>query len=187
MPISTISRQVHHPVKGVSTLPKPQPAGLSILKRDHPRATPPQAPTAFDGPPRTVSDDLGVPTLHRTVVAYANFDHAASTPALASVKIAVDTALRTYSSVHRGNGYASRITSGWYEDARAQVHGFVGAREEDLVVFTRNSTDSLNLLARCLPRQTTTFVFESEHHAALLPWNSARTVRIPVPGSELDA
>ena len=187
MSISTISRQVHHPVKDVSTLPKPRPTGLSILKRDHPRATPPQASTAFEGPPRTVSADLGVPTLHRTVVDYANFDHAASTPALESVKIAVDAALRTYSSVHRGNGYASRITSEWYEDARAQVHGFVGAREEDLVVFTRNSTDSLNLLARCLPRQTTTFVFESEHHAALLPWNPARTVRIPVPGSEQDA
>jgi selenocysteine lyase/cysteine desulfurase len=128
-----------------------------------------------------------VPTLHRTVVDYANFDHAASTPALESVKAAVDTALRTYSSVHRGNGYASRITSGWYEEARAQVHSFVGARAQDLVVFTRNSTDSLNLLARCLPRRTTTFVFESEHHAALLPWNPSRTVRLPVPGSAQDA
>jgi len=134
-----------------------------------------------------VSEDLGVPTLHRTVVDYANFDHAASTPALESVKAAVDTTLRTYSSVHRGNGYASRITSGWYEEARTQVHGFVGAREEDLVVFTRNSTDSLNLLARCLPRATTTFVFESEHHAALLPWDPARTVRIPVPRGAQDA
>ena len=100
-----------------------------------------------------MSEDLGVPTLHRTVVDYANFDHAASTPALESVKAAVDIALRTYSSVHRGNGYASRITSGWYEEARAQVHDFVGAREEDLVVFTRNSTDSLNLLARSLPAE----------------------------------
>src|SRR6185503_16363827 len=34
---------------------------------------------------------------------------------------------------------------------------------------------------------TTTFVFESEHHAALLSWNPARTVRVPVPGSEQDA
>ena len=134
-----------------------------------------------------MSADLGVPTLHRTVVDYANFDHAASTPALESVKVAVDIALRTYSSVHRGNGYASRITSGWYEEARVQVHDFVGARKQDLVIFTRNSTDSLNLLARSLPKGTTTFVFESEHHAALLAWNPARTVRIPVPGSAADA
>src|SRR4029078_120821 len=154
---------------------------------DHLRAVPNRPTAAFVRPPATVSENLGVPTLHRTVVDYANFDHAASTPALESVKAAVDIALRTYSSVHRGNGYASRITTGWYEEARAEVHGFVGAREDDLVVFTRNSTDSLNLLARSLPESTTTFVFESEHHAALLPWNPARTVRIPVPASEQDA
>jgi len=179
MSISTISSQVSRPLQ--QTGPTQTPT------RDHLRAVPNPTTTAFVHPPRTVSENLGVPTLHRTVVDYANFDHAASTPALQSVKAAVDIALRTYSSVHRGNGYASRITSGWYEEARAQVHGFVGARAEDLVVFTRNSTDSLNLLARSLPSNTTTFVFESEHHAALLPWNPERTVRIPVPGSEQDA
>jgi selenocysteine lyase/cysteine desulfurase len=177
MSISTISRQVQRPLRHTSRTPT----------RDHLHAVPNQPTTAFVRPPATVSENLGVPTLHRTVVDYANFDHAASTPALQSVKDAVDIALRTYSSVHRGNGYASRITSGWYEEARDQVHGFVGAREEDLVVFTRNSTDSLNLLARSLPKDTTTYVFESEHHAALLPWNPARTVRIPVPASEQDA
>jgi selenocysteine lyase/cysteine desulfurase len=177
MSIATISRQVRHPLKDAG----------AIATRDHLRAVPTPTATTFVSPPRTVSENLGVPTLHRTVVDYANFDHAASTPALESVKAAVDIALRTYSSVHRGNGYASRITSGWYEEARTQVHGFVGAREEDLVVFTRNCTDSLNLLGRSLPKGTTTFVFESEHHAALLAWNPAHTVRIPVPGSVQDA
>jgi selenocysteine lyase/cysteine desulfurase len=186
MSISTISRQVH--LKDA----RPAPARTAILRilapaQEHLRAAPTPARTARTDLPKTVSDNLGVATLHRTVVDYANLDHAASTPALQSVKDAIDIALRTYSSVHRGNGYASQITSGWYEEARAQVHAFVGARTEDLVVFTRNSTDSLNLLARSLPKDTTTFVFESEHHAALLPWNVARTVRIPVPASEQDA
>ena len=179
MSISTISHQARRPLQYTGTIP--------TATRDHLRAVPTRRATAFIHPPKTVSEDLGVPTLHRTVVDYANFDHAASTPALESVKVAVDIALRTYSSVHRGNGYASRITSGWYEEARTQVHDFVGAREDDLVIFTRNSTDSLNLLARSLPKDTTTFVFESEHHAALLPWDPARTVRIPVPDSEQDA
>ncbi|HET8601136.1 MAG TPA: aminotransferase class V-fold PLP-dependent enzyme [Segeticoccus sp.] len=134
-------------------------------------------------PPRTVAHDLGVPTLHRTVVDQAHLDHGASTPALVSVRDAVDTALRTYSSVHRGNGYASRITTGWFEEARTEVGEFVGAREDDVVLFTRSTTDSLNLLARCLPAGTTTFVFESEHHAALLPWPEAHCVRLPVPRS----
>ncbi len=156
--------------------------------RDHLRPVPAAGvPTTGPVLPRVVSADLGVPTVHRTVVDYASLDHAASTPALASVKRAVDTSLRTYSSVHRGNGYASKVTSQWYELARAEVRDFVGARPEDQVVFTRNTTDSLNLLARALPRRTTVFVFGSEHHATLLPWNPRRTVRLPVPASVADA
>lgn len=136
--------------------------------------------------PAVLSESLVAPTL-TGAVHYANFDHAASTPALVSVKQAVDTALRTYSSVHRGNGWASRVTSAWYEQAREEVRAFVGAGARDEVVFTRNSTDSFNLLARVLPRHTEVFVFESEHHAALLPWPARRTHHLPVPGSTDDA
>ncbi|MEO7058180.1 MAG: aminotransferase class V-fold PLP-dependent enzyme, partial [Lapillicoccus sp.] len=132
--------------------------------------------------PPVVGADLLVPTVHGPV-AYANLDHAASTPALVAVKAAVDAALETYSSVHRGNGYASTVTSAWYEQAREEVASFVGAREDDTVVFTRNTTDSFNLLARSLPRDTTVFVFETEHHSTLLPWKGARTVTLPVPAS----
>ncbi|HEY7720703.1 MAG TPA: aminotransferase class V-fold PLP-dependent enzyme [Pedococcus sp.] len=137
--------------------------------------------------PPVVSAGLTVPTVGGAFVDYANLDHAASTPALVVVRQAVDAALQTYSSVHRGKGYASQVTSRWYEQAREEVGRFVGARAEDEVVFTRNTTDSLNLLARSLPRDTTVYVFESEHHAALLPWNARRTVRLPVPGSARDA
>ena len=155
--------------------------------QSHLRPVPDPGSLGEVGPlPAVVSEALPVPTLDGTVD-YANFDHAASTPALVSVKKAVDTALRTYSSVHRGNGWASRVTSAWYEQARAEVRAFGGAREGDEVVFTRNSTDSFNLLARCLPRHTQVFVFESEHHAALLPWPRNRTHRLPVPGSVSDA
>jgi selenocysteine lyase/cysteine desulfurase len=129
-----------------------------------------------------VGDALPVPVVGGSVD-YANFDHAASTPALVIVKAAVDTALRTYSSVHRGNGYASRVTSAWYEQAREEVASFVGAREDDTVLFTRNTTDSFNLLARILPKDTTVVVFETEHHSTLLPWQDSRTVTLPVPAS----
>jgi selenocysteine lyase/cysteine desulfurase len=152
--------------------------------RDHLRSVPSPSPSVRSLPP-VVSAGLTAPTLNGQVE-YANFDHAASTPALVSVKQAVDVALRTYSSVHRGNGYASRVTTGWYEQARDEVRAFVGARDGDEVVFTRNSTDSFNLLARALPRDTAVFVFGSEHHAALLPWPGKRTHRLPVPGSARD-
>lgn len=128
-----------------------------------------------------------VPTVHGEWLDYANFDHAASTPALVSVAAAVERATATYSSVHRGNGWNSRVSSALYEAARDEVATFVGAREGDQVVFTRNTTDSFNLLAAALPRDTTVIVFASEHHATLLAWPQRRTVRLPVPASAADA
>ena len=96
-----------HPSAAAAASTVPRPASPGAQRR--PRCPP------------VVSAGAGsCPTLHGTVD-YANFDHAASTPALVSVKQAVDTALRTYSSVHRGNGYASRVTSAWYEQAREEV------------------------------------------------------------------
>ncbi len=136
--------------------------------------------------PPTVGAALRVPVLSGEV-GYANLDHAASTPALVSVQRAVDLALQTYSSVHRGNGYASKVTSDWYEQARREVATFVGARPDDAVIFTRNTTDSVNLLARSLPHDTTVFVFESEHHSTLLPWQGSHTVVLPVPSSVTQA
>lgn len=130
--------------------------------------------------PGTSTDGLVVPTAFGPRD-YANLDHAASTPALRVVQAAVERVLQTYSSVHRGNGYASRVTSAWYEQARAQVAAFVGARPDDHVVFTRNTTDSWGLLARVLPEDTTVLVFASEHHSTLLPWRSDRTLTLPIP------
>jgi selenocysteine lyase/cysteine desulfurase len=141
---------------------------------------------AVDDVPAVVGADLQVPTLNGPVT-YANLDHAASTPALVTVRDAVDRALETYASVHRGAGYASRLTSAWYEQARAEVARFVGARDDDTVVFTRTTTDAWALLAKALPSRTTVFVFGTEHHSTLLPWGRYRTVRLPVPQTVDDA
>ena len=144
------------------------------------------APAGARDLPLVVRPDL-VPTLSGDLVDYANLDHAASTPAFERVARAVESATRTYSSVHRGTGWLSRVTSAHYEAARDEVARFVGAREDDVVVFTRSTTDSVNLLARALPRDTSVVVFASEHHATLLPWRGRDTVRLPVPGSTRDA
>ncbi|CAN7481186.1 aminotransferase class V-fold PLP-dependent enzyme [Knoellia sp. LjRoot47] len=128
-----------------------------------------------------------VPTCDGRLVEYANFDHGASTPALASVVAAVEKATATYSSVHRGQGWTSQVSSHYYEAARDEVSRFVGAREGDEVVFTRNTTDSFNLLAKALPRRTQVIVFATEHHATLLPWEERRTTRLPVPLTHQDA
>ncbi|GGL43181.1 aminotransferase class V-fold PLP-dependent enzyme [Phycicoccus endophyticus] len=128
-----------------------------------------------------------VPLLDGRLVDYAQLDHAASTPALASVARAVASVTATYSSVHRGTGWLSRVTSAHYEAAREEVARFVGARPEDLVVFTRTTTDATNLLAGALPDATPVVVFDSEHHASLLPWDAERTHRLPVPHSPAQA
>ena len=116
-------------------------------------------------------------------VSYANLDHGASAPALRAVKDTVDRLLGSYASVHRGAGWNSKVCTELYEGAREPVRSFVGGRADDAVIFTRNTTDSLNLLAHCLPPRTTVVVFETEHHAALLPWPADRTVRLAAPAT----
>jgi selenocysteine lyase/cysteine desulfurase len=132
--------------------------------------------------PAVVGADLLVPVLDGQVVGYANLDHAASPPCLEPVKRAVDATLETYGSCHRGSGHASAVTTRWFEEAREELRRFTGARPDDAVVFTRHATESLNLLAKALPAGTTVFVWESEHHAALLPWTSSNVVRLPTRG-----
>jgi selenocysteine lyase/cysteine desulfurase len=134
-----------------------------------------------------VGDDLVVPLVTGDRVRHVNLDYAASAPCLSSVFDAVSTLLPWYSSVHRGAGFASAVTTEIYAAARDAVAGFVGARSSDAVVFTRNTTDALNLLAAALPDDTRVVTFASEHHANLLPWRRGRHVHLPVPTSADDA
>ena len=117
-----------------------------------------------------VGSGVTVPVLGGNSVEYANLDHAASTPALRVVHQTVDALLLRYASVHRGAGWHSTVCTDLYEGARTPVREFVGGRFDDAVIFTRHTTDAFNLLAHCLPPRTTVVVFETEHHAALLPW-----------------
>ncbi|OEV06406.1 aminotransferase class V-fold PLP-dependent enzyme, partial [Streptomyces oceani] len=82
-----------------------------------------------------------------------------------------------------------RLSTDRYERSRADIARFLGCREDDEVVFTRSTTDSLNLLAHALPPGTRVFVFETEHHAALLPWrrHGRDTTLLPAPRSPREA
>src|SRR5580692_2936651 len=98
-----------------------------------------------------IGADLTVPLVHGGTTRYVNLDYAASAPALRAVADRVAELLPLYSSVHRGAGYASAVCTSAYEGARAEIAGFVGARDDDVVIFTRNTTDALNLLAAAVP------------------------------------
>ncbi|ACQ78771.1 Cysteine desulfurase [Beutenbergia cavernae DSM 12333] len=117
----------------------------------------------------TPDTSAGAGAAPRTV-RYANLDYAASAPALAAVAEAVTRALPLYASVHRGAGYLSQVSTALYEASRTAIGTFVGARTDDVVVITRNTTDALNLLAGCVPEGGTVLVLDLEHHANLLPW-----------------
>ncbi|MFC4533730.1 aminotransferase class V-fold PLP-dependent enzyme [Sphaerisporangium dianthi] len=165
-------------------------SALTILKSSSP-AVPGTSPLLADASPAipaVLGADLKVPVKGGRLLPYANLDYAASAPCLAPVNAAVAAALPAYSSVHRGAGYASQLTTARYEQARHTVRAFVGARPGDAVVFTRNTTDAANLLAGCLPDGTTVVVFESEHHASLLPWRKAVRLAPPAfPGEAVRA
>src|SRR3954451_18663808 len=117
-----------------------------------------------------VGADTTVPLVPSGTARYVDLDAAASSRALRSVADRVQEALPLYASVHRGAGYLSQVSTALYESARATVGSFVGAREDDVCVFTRHTTDAVNLLAGCVPAGAAVLVLDCEHHADLLPW-----------------
>ncbi|MER6310037.1 aminotransferase class V-fold PLP-dependent enzyme [Streptomyces sp. NPDC001657] len=114
--------------------------------------------------------DVLVPLVTGGEVDYAALDYAASAPALQRVWDDVAAYAPYYGSVHRGAGYLSQLSTDLFENSRRTIAEFLGCRTDDQVVLTRSTTDSLNLLAAVLPQNTSVFVFETEHHASLLPW-----------------
>ncbi|WP_329470409.1 aminotransferase class V-fold PLP-dependent enzyme [Streptomyces sp. NBC_01723] len=129
-------------------------------------------PTAVTTPLPVLGRDVTVPLVTGGEVTYAALDYAASAPALQRVWDDVAAYAPYYGSVHRGAGYLSQLSTDLFENARDTVAEFLGCRQDDQVVFTRSTTDSLNLLAGALPAGCRVFVFETEHHASLLPWGS---------------
>ncbi|MBT2469461.1 aminotransferase class V-fold PLP-dependent enzyme [Streptomyces sp. ISL-66] len=125
--------------------------------------------------------DVTVPLVTGGEVTYAALDYAASAPALQRVWDDVAAYAPYYGSVHRGAGYLSQLSTDLFEQSRATVAEFLDCRPGDQVVFTRSTTDSLNLLAAVLPADCQVFVFETEHHASLLPWTNARVTYLNAP------
>jgi selenocysteine lyase/cysteine desulfurase len=90
------------------------------------------------------------------------------------VRDAVERFAPWYSSVHRGSGFKSQVSTHAYEVAREGVAEFVGADpDRQTVVFIRNTTEGINKVARALGR-TKPIVFTTimEHHSNLLTWQA---------------
>ncbi|WP_284256433.1 cysteine desulfurase [Acidocella aquatica] len=84
-----------------------------------------------------------------------------------------------YANVHRGLHWMSERTSDAYEAARDKVAAFLNAQAREEIVFTRNATESINLVAYTHGRTAlrpgdAVVVSEMEHHANLVPWQMLR-------------
>ncbi|HKJ27908.1 MAG TPA: aminotransferase class V-fold PLP-dependent enzyme, partial [Anaerolineales bacterium] len=127
-----------------------------------------------------VGTETKVPLLNGGTTTYINFDNAASTPPLKAVQKAVIDFLPYYSSVHRGTGFKSQLSTHLYEEARRMVMEFMGADPADHVcVFGKNTTEAINKLANRFPFTTERNVVLTsamEHHSNDLPWRAAAEV-----------
>jgi cysteine desulfurase/selenocysteine lyase len=84
-----------------------------------------------------------------------------------------------YANVHRGAYFLSEAATEAYESARRAVARFLNAADAREVVFTRNSTEAINLVAHAWGRGVmkpgqAVLVSEMEHHANLVPWQMLR-------------
>jgi selenocysteine lyase/cysteine desulfurase len=129
-----------------------------------------------------LGSDVEVPCVDGTQRRYINLDYAASTPVMAAVWDAVEAFVPFYSSVHRGTGAKSRISTEAYEHARDAVTRFVGARG-GTAVLVRNTTEAINVLARALPDGARVLSTPVEHHANMLPWRQHDLRLLPFPYS----
>jgi cysteine desulfurase/selenocysteine lyase len=84
-----------------------------------------------------------------------------------------------YANVHRGLHYLANAATEAYENAREKVRAFINAARSDEIVFTRNATEAINLVAYTFGRERIRAGDEivlsiMEHHSNIVPWHFLR-------------
>lgn len=117
-------------------------------------------------------------TVHGKPLVY--LDNAATSQKPTAVIDALDRYYReTNANVHRGLHTLSEAATAAYEDARRKVASFVHAARPEEVVFVRNTTEGLNLVAHSWARKflkagDVVLLTEMEHHSNIVPWHMLR-------------
>lgn len=110
----------------------------------------------------------------------AYLDTAASAQKPLSVINAMNSALSGhYSNIHRGLYAFSQQMTADFEAARVKIARFIGVSDEKEIIFTRNATESINLVAQSWGRANLKpgdeiILTEMEHHANIVPWQLLR-------------
>src|SRR3982075_4643562 len=84
-----------------------------------------------------------------------------------------------YANVHRGLHYLANAATEAYEDAREKVRAFLNASRKEEIIFTRNATEAINLVAYTFGRERVKPGDEivlsiMEHHSNIVPWHFLR-------------
>lgn len=131
-----------------------------------------------------VGIDKKAPLHNGKKINYVNFDNAASTPTLVPILNKISSFLEWYSSIHRGTGYKSKISTAVYDRAHEIVSNFVNSdSDKNTVIFVKNTTEAINKLSYRLGLTKNDIVITSlmEHHSNDLPWrNHAKTLYIKI-------
>jgi len=103
-------------------------------------------------------------------------DNAATTQKPESVLHAMDDYYHTINSnVHRGVHHLSQQATEAYEGARQKIADFINARHNHEIIYTRGTTESINLVASCFGRKflkpgDSILISAVEHHSNIVPW-----------------
>ena len=104
------------------------------------------------------------------------FDNAATTQKPVQVLAAIEDYYTKYNSnVHRGVHLLSQQATAAYEESRKKVAAFINAAHSDEVIFTKGTTDGINLVASSFGRKflnpgDSVVISAMEHHSNIVPW-----------------
>ncbi|XP_008218813.1 PREDICTED: cysteine desulfurase 1, chloroplastic [Prunus mume] len=165
---------IRSPARCVTRNFRPFSISASTLKEGHPAA--PSAPPASLSLGHLTRPDF--PILHQEVNGsrLVYLDNAATSQKPTAVIGALQNYYESYNSnVHRGIHYLSARATEEYELARKKVSNFINASDSREIVFTRNATEAINLVAYTWGLQNIKpddeiLLTVAEHHSAIVPW-----------------
>ena len=144
------------------------------------RATTPARPEAGDFPVEAFRQDFPILASSVRGKPLVYLDNAATTQKPRQVIDALNDYYRRYNSnIHRGLHTLSEQATNAYETARGKVRAFINAASDKEVIFTRGTTEGINLVAQSYGRSRLAagdeiIVSEMEHHSNIVPWQLLR-------------
>ena len=103
------------------------------------------------------------------------FDNGATTQKPRCVVEKIESGYNVNANIHRGVHFLSQAATEAHEDARKTVQQFLNARSSNEIIFTRGTTEAINLIAssftdECMSAGDEVIVSVMEHHSNIVPW-----------------